>query len=66
VDDDSERHEQYTRVRIGGAIVLFGVVALIVLADSLNIGRPVNEVIVFGLLITAAGLLAVELPALKR
>ena len=39
---------------------------LIVIADSLGFGRPVEPLVLGALLITAAGLLAVDLPGMKR
>lgn len=56
----------YRRTRQGAAIALIGVVVLIVLADSFNIGRPVEPIILYGLLLAAAGLLAVDIPGLRR
>ena len=49
-----------------GAIILITVAGLIVLVDSLDIGRPVEPLILGALLITAGGLLAVDLPELRR
>jgi len=41
-------------------------VVVIVLADSLGVGRDVDPAVLYGLLLTAAGLLAVDLPGLHR
>lgn len=54
----------YRRARTAGALVLIVVSGLIVLADSLGLGRPVEPLVLGALLITAAGLLAVDLPGL--
>ena len=56
----------YRVVRMAGAIILILVAGLIVLFDSLSLGRPVEPLILGALLITAGGLLAVDLPELRR
>jgi hypothetical protein len=56
----------YRVVRMAGAIILILVAGLIVLFDSLSLGRPVEPLILGALLITAGGLLAVDLPDLRR
>jgi hypothetical protein len=56
----------YRYARQGGAVVLIGVTALIVIADSLGLGRPVEPFVLGSLLLAAAGLLAVDLPGLRR
>ena len=49
-----------------GAIILIAVAGLIVVFDSLSVGRPVEPLVLGALLITAGGLLAVDLPELRR
>ena len=61
-----EPGSEYLVVRRGIAVVLVAVVVVIVLADSLGLGRPVEPVILGALLLTAAGMVAVDLPALRR
>ena len=39
---------------------------VIVLADSFQIGKPVDPAVLYGMLLTAAGLLAVDLPVMRR
>lgn len=56
----------YRVVRMAGAIILIVVSGLIVLFDSLSLGRPVEPLVLGALLITAGGLLAVDLPDLRR
>jgi len=56
----------YRQARTAGAIILIVVSGLIVLVDSLNLGRPVEPLVLGALLITAGGLLAVDLPDLRR
>lgn len=56
---------EYRLVRQGIAIALVGLVVLIVASDSLGFGRPVEPVILGALLLTAAGMVAVDLPNLR-
>lgn len=57
---------EYRSARQAIALILVGLVVLIVAADSLGIGRPVEPVILAALLLTAAGMVAVDLPSLRR
>lgn len=50
----------YRVVRIGIAIALVGLVVLIVALDSVGVGRSVDPVVLFSLLLTAAGMVAVD------
>lgn len=57
---------EYRAARQAIAVVLVGLVVLIVVVDSLGVGRPVEPIILGALLLTAAGMVAVDLPALRR
>ena len=48
------------------ALALGALVVLIVVADSLGFGGTVDPLILAGLLVTAAGLVGVDLPGLHR
>jgi len=66
VSDERRDDGDYRSVRQASAALCIGTVVVIVLADSLGIGRDVDPAVLYGLLLTAAGLLAVDLPGLHR
>lgn len=57
---------EYRQARQIGALILITVAGAVVLFDSLTIGRPVEPLVLGALLITAGGLLAVDIPDLRR
>lgn len=65
-DDRRNDDGDYQTARQSSAGLLVVVAAVIVIADSLGIGRSVEPLVLFGLLVTAAGLLAVDLPLLRK
>jgi hypothetical protein len=56
----------YRDARQRSAFALVGLVIVIVVADSLSLGRTVEPLVLTPILLTAAGLLAVDLPGLGR
>lgn len=63
---DGRQSGDYRIARQASALLLIALVVVIVLSDSLGIGRQVEPLILVALLVAAAGLLAVDLPDLKR
>lgn len=57
---------EYRQARQASAVLLIAVVVVIVLVDSLGLGREVEPLILTALLLAAGGLLAVDLPGLRR
>ncbi len=64
--DERRNGSSYRAARQTSAFLLIGVVVVIVLADSFGIGRQVEPLILVPLLLTAGGLLAVDLRSLGR
>ncbi len=64
--DERRNGSSYRAARQTSAFLLIGVVVVIVLADSFGIGRQVEPFILVPLLLTAGGLLAVDLRSLGR
>ena len=64
--DEDAPVSDYRRARQGIAVLFAAVAAVIVLLDSVGMGRPVDPVVLYGLVLASAGLLAVDLPGLKR
>ena len=56
----------YREARHRSAFALVGLVVVIVLADSFHLGSHVDPLVLSPILLTAAGLLAVDLPGLSR
>ena len=61
----SDSSSEYRLVRQGIAISLVVLVIIIVLVDSVGLGRPVEPIILGALLLTSAGMVAVDLPGLR-
>jgi len=66
VADGRPNGSDYRIARQRSALALVALVVLIVVADSLGFGGTVDPLILAGLLVTAAGLVGVDLPGLHR
>lgn len=64
--DETPSDGEYRAARQWSAGLLTALVVVIVLGDQTGIMRPVEPATLFGLLLAAAGLLAVDLPGLRR
>lgn len=66
VPDDERRENEYRTARQLSAGLLIALVVVVVVADQFGIGRPVEPTTLLALLLTAAGLLAVDVPGLRK
>lgn len=65
-DESKPNDGDYRNARQISAGLLIAAVVLVVVADSLQFGRDADPLVLSAILVTAAGLLAVDLPGVRR